>query len=98
MSEKPKKVGLTNSGLLSGRPLKGHYNQREWETSSAYYGRLSVGSSPEITRPIRDFTRSNDTSLRTWGVPGHSGSSFLRRDLLDLGHVQTRAELGKKFI
>ena len=66
-----------------------------WQSSSAFYGRLNVVPSPELRRPSADFQRTSTTSKDCWGVPGHPESQYLRRDLLDLGSVQDRSELGK---
>ena len=68
-----------------------------WQSSSAFYGRLNVICSPELRRPSADFQRTSSTSKDCWGVPGHPESQYLRRDLLDLGSVQDRFELGKPF-
>ena len=68
-----------------------------WQSSSAFYGRLNVIPNSELRRPSADFQRSFSTSKDCWGVPGHPESQYLRRDLLDLGSVQDRFELGKTY-
>ena len=66
-----------------------------WRKSSAYYSRVTVHQHCGLTRPSGGFQMSKSAGKAQWGAQGLSCSSYIRRDLMDLGNILNSVEMGK---
>ena len=83
-------VGKPTRPLLS---LSGGDN--EFRKSSAFYSRVTVHQHCGLTRPSGGFQLSKSAGKAQWGAQGLACSSYIRRDLMDLGNIANSLEMGK---
>ena len=73
-------------GKSSSRPS-------EWETSSAFYSRLTLNTSTGISRPQLHYPQLLPSTSESAYLP--DGIRIFKTELIDIGHIRTYHELCK---